>query len=163
MKLSNESPSYMPTGFTDIWKGNYHGEPVCIKAIRTQDPIRLREIESVCCPFILPEAYYSSSCQTYRRETNGRKPISHPNILPIIKVSDTPFPLCIMSPWMPDGNIIQYTQRNPDANRLALVHTPQLEIDYDLLIIPSIACTSVPRPDASPRVGCFTRQRHSGR
>ena len=26
-----------------------------------------------------------------------------------------------MSPWMPDGNIVQYTQKNQDANRLMLV------------------------------------------
>jgi hypothetical protein len=39
---------YAPFGFTDIWKGNHHGEPVCIKALRPQDPIRLREIEMVC-------------------------------------------------------------------------------------------------------------------
>jgi hypothetical protein len=48
MELCDESPGFMPTGFTDMWKGNFNGEVVCVKAIRTQDPIRLREIESVC-------------------------------------------------------------------------------------------------------------------
>jgi hypothetical protein len=46
--------------------------------------------------------------------------ISHPNVLPVIEVSVV-FPFCIVSPWMPDGNIIQYTEMNPGANRLALV------------------------------------------
>jgi hypothetical protein len=35
-----------------------------------------------------------------------------------------------MSPWMSNGNITQYTQVNPDANRLMLVLARQLKIDY---------------------------------
>jgi hypothetical protein len=54
-------------------------------------------------------------------------PISHPNVLPIIEVSKTLFPLCIMSPWMLDGNIIQYTHANPGNNRLMLARTHQCE------------------------------------
>jgi hypothetical protein len=49
----------------------------------------------------------------------GRKSISH--VLPVIEVSKTLVPFCIMSPWMPDGNIIQYTKMNPDVNQLILV------------------------------------------
>ena len=45
----------------------------------------------------------------------------HPNVLPVIEVSKTLSPLCIMSPWMPNGNITQYTKANPGANRLTLV------------------------------------------
>ena len=62
-----------------------------------------------------------ASSQTFRRKINGHMHISHPNVLPIIDVSETLFPFCIMSPWMPDGNITQYTEVNPDANRLVLV------------------------------------------
>ena len=51
----------------------------------------------------------------------------HPNVLSVIEVSETSSPLCIMSPWMPDGNIIQYTTANPGANRLMLVRTHQLK------------------------------------
>jgi hypothetical protein len=70
---------------------------------------------------------YCASRQTFHREVNGLKPISHPNVLPVIEVSKTQFPFCIASPWMPDGNIIQYTQMNPGANPLTLVCTHQLE------------------------------------
>jgi hypothetical protein len=48
-------------------------------------------------------------------------------LLPITKVSEALFPFCIMSPWMPGGNITQYTQTNPDANRLALVRIDKHE------------------------------------
>jgi hypothetical protein len=50
-------PDYAPLGIADTWKGNHHGEPVCIKAIRTQDLIRLRGMERVCGSFMLPEAH----------------------------------------------------------------------------------------------------------
>jgi hypothetical protein len=57
MELCDESPDYMPTGFTDVWKGNYHGEPVCIKAIRTLDLYHLKKTKRVCGSFILPKVY----------------------------------------------------------------------------------------------------------
>ena len=67
-----------------------------------------------------------SLLQTFCRKADGCVSIFHPNVLPIIEVSVL-FPFCIMSPWMPDGNIMQYTQMNADANRLALVRAHQLE------------------------------------
>jgi hypothetical protein len=47
----------MATGFTDMWKGNDHGELVCIKAIRGQDMIRLKEVRRVCGSFLFSEVY----------------------------------------------------------------------------------------------------------
>jgi hypothetical protein len=67
------------------------------------------------------------SYQTFRREIDGGNYISHPNVLPVTEVSERLFPFCIMSPWMPDGNITQYIQTNPGANRLTLVRAHQLE------------------------------------
>ena len=58
----------------------------------------------------------------------GSKLNSHPNVLPVIQVSKGPFPVCIMSPWMPDGNITQYTQMKPGANHLILVRAPLPEL-----------------------------------
>jgi hypothetical protein len=90
--------------------------------------------------------------------------ISHPNLLPVIQISETLFPFpgplfpfCFMSPWMPDGNVTQYTQMNPSANRLMLVLSHQLEINCSPLIIPTIACAGVPGPHAPSRVAYFTR------
>ena len=39
-----------------------------------------------------------------------------------------------MSPWMPDGNIVQYTKMNPDVNRLMLVRSINLKIDENNLL-----------------------------
>ena len=62
-----------------------------------------------------------ASCQIYRRVIEESKLNFHPNVLHVIRVSEALFPFCIMSPWMPDGNISQYTQVNPGADRLTLV------------------------------------------
>lgn len=120
VELCDESPDYTAAGFADIWKGRYHGEQVCVKAIRTQYPICLMEIEKVRGSFTLPWTYSEDSYKIFRRVSDGSKHNPHPNVLPIIEVSETLFPFCIMTPWMPDGNIAQNTQANPGANRLML-------------------------------------------
>ena len=75
--------------------------------------------------FIYQDKTQCASHQAYCREVEGYKYLPHPNVLPVIEVSETLFPLCIMSPWMPDGNIMQYTHKNRDANRLMLVRIHQ--------------------------------------
>ena len=67
-----------------------------------------------------------ASHQIYRRAIEDSKLNSHLNVLSVIRVSGEPYPFCIMSPWMPDGNITQYTQGNPGVDRLVLVrvHRP---------------------------------------
>jgi len=62
-----------------------------------------------------------ASYQIYRRVVEENERNSHPNVLPVIRVSKAEFPFYIMSPWMPDGNITQYTKMNPGVDRLMLV------------------------------------------
>jgi hypothetical protein len=124
MKLRDKSLDYTPFGFADIWKGKYRGQAVCIKAVRETEQNSLREIERMCGCFLYQRCTERTSYETFR---SRHKPISHPNVLPIIEVSKTSPPFCVMSPWMPDGNITQYTQMNPGANRLMLVRDHQLE------------------------------------
>jgi len=57
----------------------------------------------------------------YRRVIEDKRLNSHPNVLRVIRVSEELYPFGIMSPWMPGGNIIQYTQTNPATDRLILV------------------------------------------
>jgi len=52
LELCDKPPDYAPRGFTDIWKGEYHGEPVCVKVVRVQVvqgkvPIHLKEVKRV--------------------------------------------------------------------------------------------------------------------
>jgi len=64
-----------------------------------------------------------SFCPRLCREIIGWKHLSHPKILPLLGVSMSTNPHCfrILTEWMPNGNVMQYTRSNPEANRLRLV------------------------------------------
>lgn len=47
------------------------------------------------------------------------KHLIHPNILPLLGITITPFQL--ISNWMPGGDLPEYLKKNPNANRLVLV------------------------------------------
>jgi len=53
IELCDESPDCLRNGFVDVWKGDYHGESVSIKVVRTQDSASLRKIKNVCGSFLL--------------------------------------------------------------------------------------------------------------
>jgi len=60
--------------------------------------------------------------------------LSHPNVLPVFGVSPQLFPLCIITEWMVDGNILDFTSKHPEVNRLRLVRpTSVLFFDPDIL------------------------------
>jgi serine/threonine protein kinase len=49
------------------------------------------------------------------------KRLNHPNILPFYGASMNWNQFGMVSPWMENGNVINYTRMNPEANRLRLV------------------------------------------
>ena len=57
IELCDRSPDCLRNGFADIWKGEYHGEPVCVKVIRTENQTPLMEIKRVRASFISSEMY----------------------------------------------------------------------------------------------------------
>lgn len=59
--------------------------------------------------------------QKFFREVVIWKHLSHPNIVPLLGVAPELFPLCMVSQWMPQGNIRTYAQDKPVATKLQLV------------------------------------------
>ena len=49
------------------------------------------------------------------------KRLAHPNIVPLIGVSEGPAPLSMVSEWMPNGNVRDYVKKNPETSRIHLV------------------------------------------
>ena len=47
--------------------------------------------------------------------------LSHPNVLPVLGVSPKLFPLCVVAEWMINGDITEFTSKQPEVNRLHLV------------------------------------------
>ena len=60
----------------------------------------------------------------------------HPNTLPLLGVTTTPFQL--ISNWMPGGNLPGYIGRNPNAGRLVLVGVAPVVFILCLLSPPAI-------------------------
>ena len=95
---------------------------MCIKAFRAYTAENLAKIKQVCdqssllvtCAFDHPLQRLFSEIVIWRR-------LSHPNVLPVLGVSPKLFPLCIVSEWMIDGNIADFTFRHPEIDRLRLV------------------------------------------
>ena len=59
------------------------------------------------------------------------KRISHPNVVPFLGVSEVPTPLCMVSEWMPNGNVRDYVRINPEASRLQLVCRVKSALDLN--------------------------------
>lgn len=57
----------------------------------------------------------------FYREMVAWKQLLHPNVIPFLGVSETLFAFSIISPWLPNGNIVDYIQENQATNRLQLV------------------------------------------
>ena len=47
--------------------------------------------------------------------------LSHQNVLPVLGVSPKLFPLCTITVWVINGNVMDYTSKHPEVNRLHLV------------------------------------------
>ena len=47
--------------------------------------------------------------------------LSHPNVLPVLGVYSKPVSLCLVTEWMINKNIMDFTLKNPEVNRLHLV------------------------------------------
>jgi len=91
-------------GFADVWNGAYRDKTVAIKALRIYNPNDLLAIKKLLF-----------------KEVVSWKRLSHPNVLSFLGVSTDMFKLCMVSEWMPQGNISNYVATHPDADRTSLL------------------------------------------
>jgi hypothetical protein len=64
---------------------------------------------------------WRSFVQRYCKAVIVLKRTNHPNILSIQGVAPNLFQFCMVSQWMPNGEILEYVGKYPGANRLELV------------------------------------------
>ncbi|KAG6863630.1 hypothetical protein C0991_004556, partial [Blastosporella zonata] len=90
-------------GFADIYKGTYRGQVVCLKTFRlsrtTQIDYALRQIS---------------------KEVLLWGQLEHPNIATIYGIFHFRGRICIVAPWLDNGDIRKYLAANPQASRLRL-------------------------------------------
>ncbi|KZT28714.1 kinase-like protein [Neolentinus lepideus HHB14362 ss-1] len=97
-------------GFADVFQGRLGCEMVALKRLRVfannmtvdQD----RQMKRLC------------------REALLWQQIRHPNILPFLSVDRESFPpqMCVVSPWMPNGDILGYLKRYEPAPTVGLIN-----------------------------------------
>ncbi|KAF9019536.1 kinase-like protein [Hymenopellis radicata] len=100
--------SYSGGAFSDIYRGTLREYgAVCLKVLRTHTQGKLRA-----------ERVIKSFCQ----EALIWRQVRHDSILPFLGVTQfVPWRLCLISPWMENGNIMTFLEKNPLHNRLGCV------------------------------------------
>ncbi|KAJ7596241.1 kinase-like domain-containing protein [Mycena floridula] len=104
-------------GFAEVYQGSLHGNLVCLKRLRffTQTLDMREKVKKDCY-----------------REAIIWKQLDHPNILPFFGVSEDIFPpsLCLISPWISNGNLIDYIRTHPDFDLLNAVRDIAAAMQY---------------------------------
>ena len=66
-------------------------------------------------------AHFPRYPQRFCEEAVLWKQLAHKNVLPFLGVSRDIDGFCLISPWMNNGTIMEYTRDNPQINPLELV------------------------------------------
>ncbi|KAF9644879.1 kinase-like protein [Thelephora ganbajun] len=99
--LRVDSDPFASGGFGDVYHGTFNGSRVCVKRVRVylkEDP--------------------KKAAKTFCVEAVMWKRLKHPNIVPLLGITITPFQL--ISNWMPGGDLLDNV-KNANTNRLGLV------------------------------------------
>ena len=121
--LSGEKP-YKAVGSVEVWKGKQGRNNVCVKAFRLLGP-GTDGTKQVCDGSHRGVGWAQLDFyQEFYHEIVRWKYISHPNVLPFLGVLEESPGLprfCIISPWLENGNILEYLSKSPNVNRFELV------------------------------------------
>ncbi|KAJ7713718.1 kinase-like domain-containing protein [Mycena olivaceomarginata] len=100
--------------FGDIWKGLFCGQAVCVKIMRVfrDDDVWL----------LLKE---------FGREALIWRQLCHPNLLPFFGLHCLDNRLCLVSPWLENGNVMEFLRKKPlNIDRLSLILDVALGLEY---------------------------------
>ncbi|KAJ6598357.1 kinase-like domain-containing protein [Mycena vulgaris] len=102
-------------GFGDIWKGLIRGQSVSVKIMR-----------------LFQDADVETVLKEFGREALIWRQLCHPNLLPFFGLYYLESRLCLVSPWMENGNILQFLKNHPVGieRRLSLILDVALGLEY---------------------------------
>ncbi|KAJ6470620.1 kinase-like domain-containing protein [Mycena vitilis] len=100
--------------FSDIWKGLVRGQSVSVKMVRLfQDP----EVKA--------------AVQEFGREALIWRQLSHPNLLPFFGLYYLDARICLVSPWMSNGHVLQFLENAPPGtDRVSLMLDVAMGLRY---------------------------------
>ncbi|KAJ7359530.1 kinase-like domain-containing protein [Mycena albidolilacea] len=101
-------------GFGDIWKGLVGELSVSVKIMRLFRDTDMKE-----------------AMQEFRHEALIWRQLSHPNLLPFFGLYYLENRLCLVSPWMSNGHIIEFLKNAPpDTDRVSLMLDVAMGVKY---------------------------------
>lgn len=89
--------------FADIRRGKFQGQLICLKVLR-----------------VFQKETYDKVTKAIAREGILWGQLSHPNLLPFWGIFKMNGQLSLVSPWVENGNVVEYIKSNPECNRLLL-------------------------------------------
>ncbi|KAF8982244.1 kinase-like domain-containing protein [Cyathus striatus] len=104
----NEYP-FASGHFGEVFQGDYNGRKVSLKVFKLYS----NEMSKI-----------NDLLKAFFKEAILWRHIAHHNLLPfygIYQLGDSGGRICLVSPWMDNGNITQYLQRNPQVDRQDLI------------------------------------------
>ena len=123
LKIDDEIPLAMRR-YVDLWKGDWKGERVVVKFVRFPADgngtriTKVLVIQAVCSHPAVADAF--PLCQRFCKGMVLWMQLRHANLLPFYGAYMVDR-LGTVSPWLENGNIVGFTTRNPEVNRLQLV------------------------------------------
>ncbi|KDQ14108.1 hypothetical protein BOTBODRAFT_110477 [Botryobasidium botryosum FD-172 SS1] len=108
----SESRVFNSGGFADCWQGLFLGRyKVAMKTPRGrfEEEVRTRRLE---------------------REAKVWSHLSHPNVLPFLGLCELDSTSFLVSPWMENGDALEFVQKRPDADCLQLVSAVAKGLEY---------------------------------
>ncbi|KAJ6592900.1 kinase-like domain-containing protein, partial [Mycena capillaripes] len=107
-------PQVAGGGFGDIWKGLVDGQTVAVKSMR-----QFRDDD------------VKASLKKLGREALIWRQLSHPNLLPFFGLYMLSNRLCLISPWMDDGDLKHFLHDAPlGTDRLSLIADVGMGLEY---------------------------------
>ncbi|KXN91592.1 Serine/threonine-protein kinase HT1, partial [Leucoagaricus sp. SymC.cos] len=91
-----------------VSKGTYKGNQICVKMGRSQGNDKRND----------------AMVKVFLREAVLWSHLLHPNVLPLYGIfqPNNQGAIGLVSPWMPNGNMLEYLEKNPNTPRMPLIH-----------------------------------------
>ena len=123
-------------GSCDVYRVTLPGLEVCVKRVRVAQNIQQEVAKVHFFTPSFPLHTTTNGTQAFCKEAVIWKNLKHPNVLPLLGVTTTPFQL--ISNWVSGGNLLGYVQQHPDADQLRLVGVPSLMIVQRIIPLPAV-------------------------
>ncbi|KAJ7139286.1 kinase-like domain-containing protein [Mycena epipterygia] len=101
-------------GFGDVWKSVVDGQTVAVKSVR-----------------IFQDADVKIALKEFGREAVIWRQLSHPNLLPFFGLYYLDTRLCLVSPWMEHGHLLQFLRNAPsNIDRVSVILDVARGLEY---------------------------------